>query len=398
MPVNCQLKRRYGKEYCITDCPARGAESGYRYLRIEGEANLPAADPHTIDVAVLDMNHGWPNLGHDSLVASLVDASCDLSPELSRLGLRVRAISFDVRGSATLPEPPGGRFALYLGTGGPGHIDPAQNDGQEEYSQGLREDPSWRAPTFELFDRILADRSAALLAVCHTFGVLCDWSGIARPVLRSPEKGGKSTGVLENMLTPAAIEHPWFRRFHNEIGGSRLRILDNRLFDLIPNPDAFPGGGTAIGYETLGVGGPEGDALTMFEFDRDDAGVMPRIFGVNHHPEIINRARQMLILERRVERGEVSKQWAAERREILTRVHPEEDSDYLLQLTSNHTLLAPLRYFLYRQIRLRAEGLGLSIDLHEDQALEPISFPACNLDSHQVDFAAARRRGMEQLV
>lgn len=394
MPVNCQLKRRYGKEFCITDCPARGAESGYRFARVEGSSKVPPADSRTIDVAVLDMNHGWPNLGHDSLVASLVDACCDLSPELLRLGLQVRAISFDVRGSASLPEPPGGRFSLYLGTGGPGHIDPSQNDGLAEHSQGLREDDSWRAPAFELFDRILADRTAALLAVCHTFGVLCDWSGIARPVLRSPEKGGKSTGVLENILTPEAIEHPWFRRFYNELGGPRLRILDNRLFDLIPNPGSFPAAGTIIGYETESVGGSIGEALTMYEFDRDEAGVMPRIFGVNHHPEIINRARQMLILERRVERGEVSRQWAAERREILTRVYSGEDSDHLLQLTSNFTLFAPLRYHLYRQIRLRAESLGQAIDVHEDRALNPISFPACDLEFPVVGPGA----GVGQLV
>lgn len=392
MPVNCQLKRRYGKEFCITDCPARGADSGYRYARIEANSAIPAADPRSIDVAVLDMNHGWPNLGHDSLVASLVDVCCDLSPDLLRLGLQVRAISFDVRGGGALPDPPGGRFSLYLGTGGPGHIDPNQNDGLAEHSQGLREDPSWRAPAFRLFDRILADRSAALLAVCHTFGVLCTWSGIARPVLRSAEKGGKSTGVLENILTPAAVEHPWFRRLYNELGGPRLRILDNRLFDLIPEPAGFLPGGTAIGYETESVGGPIGDALTMYEFDRDEAGVMPRIFGVNHHPEIINRTRQMLILERRVERGEVSRQWAAERREILTRVYSGEDSDYLLQLTSNHTLLAPLRYHLYRQVRLRAESLGLRTDLHEDRALIPISFPACDLELATAD------SGLEKLA
>ncbi len=381
MPVNCQLKRRYGKEFCITDCPARGSESGYRYARVENGGSPPPVEPRTIDVAVLDMNHGWPNLGHDSLVASLVDVCCDLSPELLRLGFQVRAISYDVRASGAIPELPGGRFSLYLGTGGPGHIDPRENDGVAEHSQGLRENPAWQRPAFELFDRIRAVRSTALLAVCHTFGVLCDWSGVARPVLRSAEKGGKSTGVLENMLTSAAVEHPWFHRLYGELGGARLRILDNRLFDLIPDGASFPAGGTAIGYETEGVGGPMGEALTMFEFDRDEAGVMPRIFGVNHHPEIINRARQMLILERRVERGEVSRQWATERREILTRVYSGEDSDYLLQLTSNHTLLAPLRYHLYRQIRLRAEALGLATELHEDQTLSPISFPACDLDA-----------------
>jgi len=124
-----------------------------------------------------------------------------------------------------------------------------------------------------------------------------------------------------------------------------------------------------IGYETLGVGGPPGEALTMFEFDRDVAGVMPRVFGVNHHPEIVNRALQMLILEQRVDRGEVSAQWAAERREILTRVYPDEDSDLLLERTSTWTLLTPMRFHLYRQVRLHAERLGRPVDLHEDQAL-----------------------------
>ena len=33
---------------------------------------------------------------------------------------------------------------------------------------------------------------------------------------------------------------------------------------------------------------------------------MPRIFGVNHHPEIVDRSRQMLILQQKLERGEVT--------------------------------------------------------------------------------------------
>jgi len=39
-------------------------------------------------------------------------------------------------------------------------------------------------------------------------------------------------------------------------------------------------------------------------------------------------------------------------------------------VTSDYTLLAPLRYFLARQIRLRAEALGLLIDVHEDRIPE----------------------------
>lgn len=335
---------------------------------MERPEDLPPADPRIVDVAVLDMNHGWPNLGHDCLVHSLLDTACELLPVSEETGVRVRALSFDVRRSGGVPELPGGRFSLYLGTGGPGHIDPYENDGVSAWSQGIREDPSWQAPLYRLFDAILADDSAALLAVCHTFGLLCHWSGLARPVLRGPEKGGKSSGVLENVLTPEAYEHPWFHRFGEELAdGVRLRILDNRLFDLIPDNGSFPDGTTPIGWETLGVGGPRGNALTMLELARDTSGAMPRVFGVNHHPEISDRERQLHIVEQKLERGEVSAQWVAERREALTRTFPDEDSEQRLRRTSKYTLLGPLRFHIQRQVRLRAESLGFGVDLHEDR-------------------------------
>ncbi|HSN86955.1 MAG TPA: hypothetical protein VL025_09375 [Thermoanaerobaculia bacterium] len=319
-------------------------------------------------MAVLDMNHGWPNLGHDCLVHALLDASCEILPVAEETGVRVRALSFDVRRSGLVPELPGGRFSLYVGTGGPGHIDPHENDGMSEWSQGIREDPSWQAPLYKLFDGVLAHESAALLAVCHTFGLLCHWSGLAQPVLRGPEKGGKSSGVLENVLAPESDRHPWFHRFSEELpDGERFRILDNRLFDLIPDHDSFPSGITPIGWETQGVGGPRGDALTMLELARDTTGVMPRVFAVNHHPEISDRERQLRIVEQKLERGEVSAQWVAERRDALTRTFPDEDSEQRLQRTSNFTLLGPLRFHLRRQMRLRAESLGFAVDVHEDR-------------------------------
>jgi len=43
----------------------------------ERPEDIPAPDPLAIDVALLDMNHGWPNLGHDSLVHAVMDASCE---------------------------------------------------------------------------------------------------------------------------------------------------------------------------------------------------------------------------------------------------------------------------------------------------------------------------------
>lgn len=371
MPIACRYKVAHGPEFCVTDCPASAAASVFRYVRIERPDDIPAADERAAEVAVLDMNHGRPNLGHDSLVHAVLDAACDLIEPLSASGLFVRVLSYDVRRAGMIPEPPGGRFVLYLGSGGPAHIDPRLNDGVSEGSQGIREDPSWEKPLFALFDAIAGDEAAALLGVCHTFGVMCRWSGAAEARLRGGDKGGKSSGVLENVLTAEAERHPWFARFARELGGRRrLRIIDNRLFDLIPSGAPLPEAYLPIGYETLGVGGPRGDALTMLEFARDPAGLMPRVFGVNHHPEIVDRGRQRLILEQKLEKGEVTQEWYRERALALSHSYPDENSDRRLHVTSDYTLLGPLRYYLYRQVRLRAQALGKQVDVHEDSIPE----------------------------
>jgi len=376
VPLDCQHKIRFGRQSCASGCPASTPFGIFSYVRIERPEDLPPVDEQVVEVAILDMNHGWPNLGHDSLVQAVKDASCDLLAPLVGTGLRIRALSFDVRRNGQVPEPPGGRFSLYLGTGGPGHIDPRRNDGVAEFSQGIVEDPSWEAPTFRLFDAIRADETTALLGVCHTFGVMCRWSGAAEPVLRGAAKG-KSTGILENVLTAEARQHPWFRRFAEELpDGRRLRVVENRLFDLVPGPPTNVSGTLPIGHETLGVGGPVGDAVTMLEFARDPAGTMPRMFAVNHHPEIVDRFRQMMILGQKLDRGEVTNEWYQERVEVLTRNYPDENSDQRLHVTSDFTLLGPLRFHLNRAVRLRAAALGVPVAVHEDSvlsSLEPLA-------------------------
>jgi hypothetical protein len=371
MPLECAFKRRHGRQFCVTDCPASAPCGIFEYVRVERPEDVPAADRCAIDVAVLDMNHGWPNLGHDSLVHAIMDASCEAIQALEDASLRVRVLSFDVRRSGLLPEGPGSRYALYLGTGGPGHIDPRANDGRAPFAQGVRENPAWEEPAFRLFDAIQADEEAALLAVCHTFGVLCRWSGAAFPVPRGPAKG-KCTGILENVLAGPAGDHPWFRRFARLLGpGARFRVVENRLFDLVPRPDR-PSWAVPLAFETLGIGGAPGVAVTMIEFARDRGGIVPRVFAVNHHPEIVDRFRQVMILKQKRDRGEVTEQWYRERLEILTGSYPHEDVDQRLHLTSDYTLLGPLRYHLFRQIRRRAESLGGAGGFHEDAVLHAV--------------------------
>jgi hypothetical protein len=376
MPIACQRKTSRSSGSCDDACPAIHT-CVYRYVRAERPQDVPPPDPHAVDVAVLDMNHGWPNLGHDSLVHAVMDTACDLLPVYEQTGIHVRAISHEVRRGHVIPEPPGGRYALYLGSGGPGQIDPQRNDGVREGAQGVEEDPGWELPLFALLDRILADEEAAFLAVCHSFGVMCRWSGVATPSLRGPRKGGKSTGILENVLTSDAAGHPWFGRFAEELpDGRRLRVVENRLFDLLPAAAGFPPGVIPIGYETLGVGGQRGDAVTMLEFARDRGGVMPRVFGVNHHPEIVDRARQLMVLRQKRARGEVGDAWFDERLEILTRTYPDENSDQRLHVTSDYTLLGPLRFHLHRAVRRRAEALGFATEVHEDRVLDGVRGPA----------------------
>lgn len=340
--------------------------------------SAPAADDRILDIAILDMHHNWPNLGHDSLVRAVAEIASDVSPLLEMAGLSLRILSHDVRQGLVIPEPPGGRFQIYIGTGGPGHLDPRENDGTSPGTQGIREDPSWEEPLFHLFEAIRESPEAVLLAVCHTFGVMCRWAGIARPLLRDDAKGGKSSGIVENILTEEALAHPWFSRFSSQLPDKRrFKVLDSRLYDLIPSVPCFPKGMIPIAYEASAPGGNAGDALTMIEFARDSGGIMPRILAVNHHPEVRDRRRQLQLLNAKLASGEVSAEWYQERAQTLKAATLTRPIEQAVMMTSQYSLLAPLRFMIYRQVRRRAEELGCGSDLHEDQVLR---YPSGTLD------------------
>ena len=313
----------------------------FEYLRANGSVPPPERD--RIDVAILDMNHSWPNVGHDSIIRAIREAAHWYQGTLVPSGVTVRAVSFDVRG--TLKIPAGGRFKLFVGTGGPGHLDPRLNDGAAPWSQGIVDSPAWEAPLFRLFDEVLADETAALVAVCHSFGLLCRWAGIARPVLRDD----KSSGMPTNVLSEAGAAHPWFCRFSEQLpDGRHFRVVDNRLFDLaVDRRDP-----TMIAFED-----ERGDCLTMLELARD-AGTMPRMYGVNYHPEIVDREHIMTVLERKRTHGEVSHEWYAERASTMLDLFTGE-RERQSRLTSEYTLLAPLRHHVGKLIAARCE-VGVS--------------------------------------
>ena len=278
------------------------------------------------------MNHSWPNVGHDSLVHAILEGAEAHRDALRSAGRKVRVLSYDVRRRHQIPAHPNGRFQLYVGTGGPGHLDPRLNDGTAAWTQGIREDAAWEQPLFNLFDAIHESNSAALVAICHSFGLVCRWSGVARPVQRTT----KSIGMPTNTLTPEAARHPWFSRFAAQLPDHRhYRVLDNRLFDLVPET-ATP---HALAFES-----PDSPALTMLELARDEHG-MPRIFAANHHPEIIDREHILWVLEEKRMHGEVTDDWYEERRHTMTELFHGE-SERQSRLTSEYTLLGVLRHHI----------------------------------------------------
>lgn len=310
----------------------------FEYVRLDDDS-VPAADRKKIDVALLDMNHSWPNVGHDSLVSALLESAAALRDELASAGLKVRVISFDVRRRLQLPDAPNGRFQLYVGTGGPGHLDPRKNDGISAESQGIVENIKWEAPLFNLFDAVVKSERAALLAVCHSFGLLCRWSGVAAPRLRDE----KSTGMPLNVLTEQAATHPWFSKFAEQLPDHRhFRVIDNRLFDLQLQS---PGKSFPVAFESENT-----DALTMMELARD--GDMPRVLGTNHHPEIVDRAHVLQVLDLKRKHAEVDDQWFQERAHTMRDLFQDEN-ERQSQLTSEYSLLGPLRHHLARLIAER---------------------------------------------
>jgi hypothetical protein len=334
----------------INDPPHRDF---FQYIRLEEGIAVPGPDASHIDVAILDMNHSWPNIGHDALIHDVLEIARKSSGVLRASGLKVRVVSFDIRRSLRVPEHSVRPFSIYIGTGGPGHLDPHLNDGVSLESQGIEEDPSWEQPLFRLFDDIVADPDATLLGVCHTFGLLCRWSGVARVSLRGPEKGGKSSGLPENVLSHSAVEHPWFSAFAGHLrDGRTFRVLDSRLFDLIPEKDAWLSA-QPMAFEFTPDGSEPGEGVTMIEFARDPSGTTPRVFAVNHHPEIVDREHVMTVLDEKYARGEVTRQWYEERANTLTS-EMAGDGERASRLTSEYTLIGLLDESLRRLLDRRA--------------------------------------------
>ncbi len=304
----------------------------FTFVRPETRDGVPKPSPAFVDVHVLDMNHGWHNAGHDSIVWLVRRLAKDEEARLTRAGVTVRLISYDVRRRILVPEAPRG-IGLHVGTGGPGHLDPRLNRRDDVDAGEILESDAWETPLFEFFDAVKRDERAMFYGVCHSFGLLCRWSGVARPVRRTPAQGGASIGIVENVLTPQALAHPWFARLSSQLtDGRRLPIVDSRHYDLIPEGDAFPPDVMPIAYESAETGA----ALTMCEFARKPDGT-PRIFAVNHHPEIADAAELGALLQHKLDSGEVSREWYESRAGLIGALQERSDREELRLLAAGYS-------------------------------------------------------------
>lgn len=327
------------------------------YVRVERPGEEPPADPGVLEAAVLDMHHGFANLGHASIVDTLLGIARDERALLGRRAPAFRVVSYDVRKGLALPRDPS-RFALLVGTGGPGALDPRQNDGESPLSQGVREDPSWEAPLHRLFERVLADGRVSLLGICHSFGLLVRWSGIGHAEPRPASKGGKSAGVVVNYLTEKARRHPWFSGLYHASYGQRIQVLDSRLFDLLPT--GRNGVDVLANEAAPGEGDARGEAITMVELARSADGQTPRVWGMNYHPEIGDRGQQRDRILRLHAAGLVSDAWLDERIRALDAWDSSESTERRLQITASFSFEQPVRRILQRAF---AERMGRSLGL-----------------------------------
>jgi hypothetical protein len=314
------------------------------YVRVRTPGDEPPPLPGVVDVAVLDMHHGYANLGHASIVESLLNYAHD---ERARRGGRapaVRVLSYDVRAGHAIPSSVG-RFPLFVGTGGPGALDPRENDGESAGSQGVREDPAWEAPLYRLFDGVVRSETTALLGICHSFGILCRWAGAARAELRPERKGGKSAGIVANLLTDEAARHPFFGAYAADNGGLEVKVLDSRLYDLLPTGN---GSARPLAFECEPGTERAGEAVTMLEFARAAGTALPRVWGVNHHPEIGDVGLQRERLFRLWENGGVTEAWFQERLRALDAWNASAAAERGLQKTTQWTFERPLRLHLAR--------------------------------------------------
>lgn len=260
---------------------------------LDAGSGKDSADPdparRTVRVAILDMYKGDANQGMRCLRQLLAEAG-DRHPEV-----RFELEEFDVRAAHQVPDL---SFDLYISSGGPG----SPFDGADQ---------PWEGRYFSFLDDLMAHNRGTgprkyLLAICHSFQLLCIHLGLAEVKLR---KSG-SFGVMPVHHTEAGLKDP--------------------LFGLLPDP--FYGGD----FREWQVLQPRHDriaeigaSILAIEKDRPhvplERAVMamrisPEIVGVQFHPEADPAGMNLHFNEPKRKAGIIEKHGQAKFDEIQFRI------------------------------------------------------------------------------
>ena len=206
MPFDCQHRLTHGQDVCVTACPTTGAEPTFAFARVERGGALPPVDETAIDLALLDMHHGWPNLGHDAIAYGIQNIVCDLTPAL-RDGRAARA-------GAVVRRAPRASDSRASGTAAPDlrrHRRPGPSRSAAERRRvarlaGHRRGPGLGGAAVRAVRRHPRRRRRGAAGGVSHLRRDVPVAGHRRCRAARAEKGGKSSGIVDNVLTDAALD------------------------------------------------------------------------------------------------------------------------------------------------------------------------------------------------
>lgn len=197
-----------------------------------------------IQVAILDMNDGNPNMGIDCLIEIIVNWG-------NQKNKVIQYQIFDVRQKGEIPSL---EFDIYLSSGGPGSpLDSSQYQWDQKYTQWL--------------DKIVASNKLVLL-ICHSFQIACRHFNFGNVCLRK----SKQIGVLPVHLIE---DNPLFEGLQDP-----FYALESRSYQIIePHDENLKNmGAKIIALEKHRPEVPLERAVMGIQFS-------PFMYGVQFHPE-----------------------------------------------------------------------------------------------------------------
>jgi homoserine O-succinyltransferase len=152
--------------------------------------------PHTVHVAILDMNNGMRNIGIRNIRRIIENFGHTVRPTHSHVDFKID--QFHVRDKGEVPDT---SYDIYISSGGPG----SPFDGEGE---------PWEKAFYNLLDRLLdhntvSDNKKCLFGICHSFQLMAKRFEIGRisrrerrnlgvvPILKTDE--GKKDLMLEGL-------------------------------------------------------------------------------------------------------------------------------------------------------------------------------------------------------